>query len=195
VQQRRASLHCRIISAVKRSLVLFLTVGLLLTTTLRLPAPISEVPESPTPAPEQPRKTQELLSTSKPSQASTNVPTPLPTSSATSPVRSFVTETASNSSSVSAWPGEAFPETRIRRLKAEDITSWDAKKLRYAINEMYARGGYDFRTPEIKQIFMRLSWYRERLVNGRTQDEAYAHLSTLERTNLELLQGTRRGRQ
>jgi hypothetical protein len=80
-------------------------------------------------------------------------------------------------------------------LKAADVALWDTEKLRYAINEMYARGGYDFRIPEIKQIFLRLPWYRERLVNGRTQDEAYAHLSALERTNLELLQGTRRQKQ
>lgn len=100
-----------------------------------------------------------------------------------------------NALSALAWPGEAFPETRIRQLKAEDVTAWDAERLRYAINEIYARGGYDFRAPEIKQMFMQLSWYRERLVNGRTQDEAYAHLSALERTNLELLQGARRGKQ
>ena len=37
----------------KRSLVLFLAVSLLLLTAQRLPAPISEVSESPTPAPEQ----------------------------------------------------------------------------------------------------------------------------------------------
>jgi len=118
-----------------------------------------------------------------------STPTPLP-EQPPSP-----SETASNSSSISAWPGEVFPETRIRVLKAADVALWDTEKLRYAINEMYARGGYDFRIPEIKQIFLRLPWYRERLVNGRTQDEAYAHLSALERTNLELLQGTRRQKQ
>jgi hypothetical protein len=92
------------------------------------------------------------------------------------------------------WPGEKFPETRTRLLKMEDITRWDSEKLRYAINEMYARGGYDFRIPEIKQIYLQFSWYRERLVNGRTQDEAYAHLSSLERTNLEFLQAVQHGK-
>jgi hypothetical protein len=113
--------------------------------------------------------------------------TPSPTAT---PVRPPLT-----APSAATWSGEAFPETRTRLLRAEDIKTWDAEKLRYAINEMYARGGYDFRTPEIKQIFMRLSWYRERLVNGRTQDEAFAHLSALERANLELLQGARRTKQ
>lgn len=93
------------------------------------------------------------------------------------------------------WPGEKFPETRIRLLKPQDIAAWDADKLRYAINEMYGRGGYDFRIQEIKQLFLQYSWYRERLVNGRTQNEAYAHLSPLERTNLDFLQASQRTRQ
>jgi len=146
----------------------------------RLPAPIQETAESPTPSPtpEPPRQTQELSSTFQPTPPNTNVPN----------------EPPSSNSSVTGWPGEAFPETRMLRLKAEDVATWTAEKVRYAINELYARGGYDFRTPEVKEVFMRLSWYRERLVNGRTQDEAYAHLSTLERSNLELLQAIRRGK-
>ena len=91
----------------------------------------------------------------------------------------------------SAWSGEAFPETRTRLLNATEVRSWDLAKLRYAINELYARGGYDFQSPEIKKIFLHFSWYRERLVNGRSQDEAVAHLSSLERNNLELLQKIR----
>jgi hypothetical protein len=136
-----------------------LAILFLLATAHRLPAPIQEVTETPTPIPEQSPKIEQLPSVS------------------------------------TAWPGEVFPQTRTQLLRVEDITAWDAEKVRYAINEMYARGGYDFRMPEIKQIFMRLSWYRERLVNGRTQDEAYAHLSALERKNLELLQAARRGKQ
>ena len=159
-----------------------LLAALFLLSAHRLPAPIQEVRESPTPTPaptptplESPN-TQNLVSTVKPSASGTNV-------------------SAITSSSSSAWAGEMFPESRTRRLTSKDINGWDADKLRYAINELYARGGYDFRTPEIKQLFMRLSWYRERLVNGRTQDEAYAHLSPLERANLEFLQEVRRGKQ
>ena len=145
-------------------LVLPVTLAFLLVTVHRLPAPIQEVKESPTPTPEIPASIAPLATTS------------------------------ASSSSSSDWPGEIFPETRSRRLTAKDIYTWDADKLRYAINEMYARGGYDFRSAEIKQVFMRFPWYRERLVNGRTQDEAYLHLSTIERSNLELLQATRRGK-
>jgi len=141
-----------------------LTIEFVLITAPRLPAPIQETTESPTPTP-----------TVKPEDT-------------------VMTPNASPSSGF-AWPGELFPETRSRLLKPEDLRVWDAEKLRYAINEMYARGGYDFRSPEIKQIFMRLPWYRDRLVSGRTQDEATAHLSPLERANLELLQKARRVKQ
>src|SRR5205814_2096085 len=129
-------------SILRQTFCFSLVAALFLITAHHLPAPIQESPESPTPTPEQPRKTQELLSASQPLPSNTNAPNPSPTSSATSSSRSFVTETTSSSSSISAWPGEALPESRIRRLKAEDVAAWNGEKLRYAINEMYARGGY-----------------------------------------------------
>ena len=51
MQQRGTCLQRRTISAVKRSLALLLIATLLLATAHRLPAPIQEVPESPTPTP------------------------------------------------------------------------------------------------------------------------------------------------
>jgi hypothetical protein len=153
-------------SILRRTFSYSLAAALFLFSAHRLPAPIQEAVESPTPS--------------------------SPTPSATPVVLSPVTSSAR---SELAWPGEAFPETRVRRLKPEELATWNTEEVRYAINEMYARGGYDFRTPEIKQVFMHFTWYRERLVNGRTQDEADAHLSALERMNLELLQGVRREKQ
>jgi YARHG domain len=167
----------QVLPSAKPSLRTILLFVVLFSAIPRLPAPIQETAESPTPTPE-PRPPQELSSPFQPSPANTRSPNP--------PLGS--------NSSVTAWPGEEFPETRLRRLKAEEIAAWNTEKVRYAINELYARGGYDFRVPEVKQVFLRLSWYRERLVNGRTQDEAYAHLSALERSNLELLQAIRRGK-
>jgi serine/threonine protein kinase len=91
----------------------------------------------------------------------------------------------------SAMAGEQYPETRTRVLAWEEVVSWSDDKLRYAINEMYARGGYDFVKPEIKGLFMSLPWYRQRAVRGRTQDEAARQLPPLEYRNLELLQKAR----
>jgi len=63
----------------KRSLVLSLTLALLLMTAHRLPAPIQEIPESPTPAPEQSAKPKpKPLPKSKPkSEASESVTNPV----------------------------------------------------------------------------------------------------------------------
>jgi hypothetical protein len=88
-------------------------------------------------------------------------------------------------------PGERFPETRSRRLTADDLRGWNAETLRYAINELYAKGGYDFRRPEVKALFSSFPWYQQRLVRGRTQDEAAAHLTPLEYENLAFLQRVR----
>ncbi|HEV2842889.1 MAG TPA: protein kinase [Chthoniobacterales bacterium] len=87
--------------------------------------------------------------------------------------------------------GERYPETRTRLLAWEEVASWSDDKLRYAINEMYARGGYDFVKPEIRSLFLSQPWYLVRMVRGRTQDEAARHLSELEYRNLQLLQKVR----
>lgn len=84
--------------------------------------------------------------------------------------------------------GEQFPEARTRLLRSEDIRGWDNDKIRFAINVMYAHGGYDFRKPETKRMFLNFPWYLQRLVPGRSQDEAAALLTPLEKTNLEFLQ-------
>lgn len=87
--------------------------------------------------------------------------------------------------------GEQFPETRTRLLTPDEVRLWSDAKLRYAINELYARGGYDFQTPEVRALFVPLPWYQQRWVKGRSQDQAAAQLSRIEFTNLALLQKER----
>jgi len=99
--------------------------------------------------------------------------------------------TSFGTSESSAMAGERYPETRTRLLMWEEVVSWNDEKLRYAINEMYARGGYDFVKPEVRSQFQTLPWYRQHVVTGRTQDEAARQLSALEYRNLELLQKAR----
>lgn len=130
-----------------------------------------------------------------------SVPQPVyqaPVPAATTPLASNFSETTvppiSNSfgtSESSAMAGERFPETRTRVLAWEEVISWSDAKLRYAINEMYARGGYDFVKPEVRSLFLNLPWYQQRVVRGRTQDEAARQLSAVEYRNLELLQKAR----
>lgn len=93
-----------------------------------------------------------------------------------------------------AMPGERFPQTRTQSLGMEDLRGWSAPELRYAINELYARGGYDFRSSDMRSVFSKQRWYQRRRVKGRTEAEAVLHLSAVERANLRLLE-TKRNQQ
>jgi serine/threonine protein kinase len=95
------------------------------------------------------------------------------------------------SNAASSMAGEQYPETRTRLLSSDEVRLWNDAKLRYAINELYARGGYDFQTPEVRALFAPLPWYQQRWVKGRSQDQAAAQLSRTEYLNLALLQKER----
>ena len=82
-------------------------------------------------------------------------------------------------------PGERHPETRTRLLKIEDIQSLTDDRLRYAINEMFARRGADFRDKDLKKIFSKFPWYRP--VTGKSYESAEADFTPIEEQNLKLL--------
>ena len=83
-------------------------------------------------------------------------------------------------------PGERFPVTRLRYISAAAVSALSNDDLRYAINEMYARRGVDFRA-DIQRQFANLPWYREALVRGRTPDDAEGMFSPVETANCKLL--------
>jgi serine/threonine protein kinase len=84
-----------------------------------------------------------------------------------------------------ALSGERFIQTRTRRLGAEEIRAWPAADLRYAINEIYARHGYDFANRNLKQQFLQFDWYRQALTPGRRDVSPY--LSRIEKQNRALM--------
>jgi len=92
---------------------------------------------------------------------------------------------SSHEASPSTFPGERFPETRNGILSKSDVESWSDDKLRYAINEMYARHGADFRDKDIKRHFSSFSWYRPR--SGKSYDNAEAEFSDIEKGNVDFL--------
>jgi serine/threonine protein kinase len=152
-----------------------------------------------------PDRTREIASTVASTPAFTvstapaalNSPTEPPVSSSPAERPAFtssVIEATTPLAAVAPAQEERFPETRSRLLTADEVRRWDDAKLRYAINELYARGGYDFRVPEIRATFSQFSWYRQRVVRGRTQPQAAAQLSRLEYANLDLLQKIRDSR-
>lgn len=86
-------------------------------------------------------------------------------------------------------PGEVFPKTRQRILSAADIDSLSYSQVRYAINEMYARHGYQFSTKSIYDQFKTRPWYQPSA--NRTHEQAQALFSPIERTNMIALANRR----
>jgi hypothetical protein len=91
-------------------------------------------------------------------------------------------DTAAKRREPEPFAGERFPETRTRQLSAGEIRAWSPDDRRDAINEMYARHGYDFMKKGLKEHFLRFSWYRHALEPGRRDVTPF--LSEIERQNL-----------
>lgn len=82
-------------------------------------------------------------------------------------------------------PGERFPQTRTSSLHDSDINGWSYSGVRYALNEMYARHGYSFKSAPILHQFQKFSWYQP--VAGRSQADIEAQFTPTERANQLLL--------
>ena len=81
--------------------------------------------------------------------------------------------------------GEHYPDTHLRRMSNEEVVRMSPAAIRYAINEMYARHGADFRDREIKANFQRFAWYNP--VPGKSYDAVETEFTDVERDNLKLL--------
>jgi len=92
----------------------------------------------------------------------------------------------------STFPGERFPETRSRILSNSDVAKWSDDKLRYAINEMYARHSAEFRDKDIKRHFSGFSWYHPG--TGKSYDDAETEFSDIEKRNVDFLGSYRSSR-
>jgi len=84
------------------------------------------------------------------------------------------------------FAGERFPVTRMRLLGESEVSNWSATNVRYAINEMYARRGYDFSdNREVKRQFSKLSWYQPRArLSMEAIDEEF---TDVEKQNVKVL--------
>ena len=68
----------------------------------------------------------------------------------------------------------------IKRLKNRDLKNLSAKELTYARNEIFARHGYVFNSPELNNFFKKKNWY--------TPDDSYdGKLNDVESKNIELI--------
>ena len=75
-----------------------------------------------------------------------------------------------------------FPETSTRLLTPEDLEGKDKLTLRYMRNEIYARHGYIFKDPELRDHFEHQYWYL-----GQYHDVS-SKLTAIERKNVALIQ-------
>lgn len=87
------------------------------------------------------------------------------------------------------WPGEQFPETRVRFLSPGELQQWPFDRLQYAINEMFARRGADFGDKRVARWFQQFSWYRPQ--RDLSFDQVEAAMPQTERDNLKLLGNVR----
>jgi YARHG domain len=86
-------------------------------------------------------------------------------------------------------PGERFPATRLVELTVPDVNESSLSDVNYAINEMYARHGVDFKDKKIAKQFSEFSWYAPS--PGKTAAEAEEDFSDLEKQNLQVLKRSR----
>ncbi|MBS0657115.1 MAG: YARHG domain-containing protein [Verrucomicrobia bacterium] len=93
---------------------------------------------------------------------------------------------AAPSAVAAAWPGERFPQTRLRALTDAELASLGLDDIRYALNEMMARHGMDFREAPLRLHFSRFAWWRPE-PGLKADDIEYTRFTPLEQSNFRLL--------
>jgi hypothetical protein len=59
--------------------------------------------------------------------------------------------------------GQLIPDSSDRPLQPADLANLSAAQLRIARNEIYARHGYIFQSPDLREHFARFIWYKPAL--------------------------------
>lgn len=77
-----------------------------------------------------------------------------------------------------------IPESGQRYLSVEDISDMDTNKKQMAINEIYARRGRMFSTPEIQKYFDEKNWYSGTISPEQFSDDL---LNEFERENIDFI--------
>lgn len=72
-----------------------------------------------------------------------------------------------------------YPEVSLIKLTDQDLQNRDSRELRIMRNEVYARHGYIFKLPELREYFIRQNWYEPQF------DDVNNMLSDLEKENVE----------
>jgi hypothetical protein len=85
--------------------------------------------------------------------------------------------------------GEKFPATRQDPITMADANELELSDVRYAINEMLARHGANFRDAKIKKMFSEFSWYQPR--TDVSLEDIEKEFSEVEKNNIAVLRRCR----
>jgi hypothetical protein len=83
------------------------------------------------------------------------------------------------------FPGEKFPASREEELTVPDVNESSLSDITYAINEMFARHGAEFKDKKVTKEFSQFPWYQPR--PGVGYDQVEKEFSDLEKANLKVL--------
>ncbi|MFN5170507.1 MAG: YARHG domain-containing protein [Cyclobacteriaceae bacterium] len=74
-----------------------------------------------------------------------------------------------------------YPQASQRLLTQADVCELDGEKLKIMRNEIFARYGYIFKSPDLQQHFQQQAWYQP------TSTDVTARLTDVEKTNINLI--------
>ena len=99
------------------------------------------------------------------------------------------TEGAAPAQELSDLEGEKFPATRQEPITAANANELELSDIRYAINEMLARHGANFKDAKIRKTFAEFSWYQPR--TDVSLEEIENEFSDVEKHNIAVLRRCR----
>lgn len=98
----------------------------------------------------------------------------------------------SNEADIAAFlPAAVFPYSDSQLLNSWEIENLSDSDLTYAINEIYARHGYIFKSDELRRHFEQFDWYHGTIA---ADDFSFDLLNSIEQQNLNLLANERNRR-
>lgn len=88
-------------------------------------------------------------------------------------------------------PDSVFPNSSSQPLNSWEVETLSDADLTYAINEIYARHGYIFKSDELRRHFEQFSWYHGTIP---ADEFSFEMLNSVEQQNLNLLANERNRR-
>lgn len=80
--------------------------------------------------------------------------------------------------------GQVFPNSSSEYLSDSDVSVLNQDEIQEAINEIYARNGYEFRDEGLRDYFLRYDWYEPSV---KADDFSEDYFSSVEKANIKLL--------